>query len=183
MLSHLSIEYRFTHLNISQRSDQHGTNGERTPKLVAEAKPGGSSAKLQNCYIVLLFPIRRASSRENIVSRTGLALPVLLPIFFLIISPPSRCSRKCQNLKGFHALLRLLLSPQVGGGGDASHGQIEIFSLNRPVPRAVKSLLVGSVVRCLEYVPEPSPNEETVGSHKASSGLGAHICAGLEDGR
>ncbi|TWW62743.1 Rho guanine nucleotide exchange factor 10-like protein [Takifugu flavidus] len=71
----------------------------------------------------------------------------------------------------------------VGGGGDASHGQIEIFSLNRPVPRAVKSLLVGSAVRCLEYVPEPSPNEETVaGSHKASSGPGAHICVGLDDG-
>ncbi|XP_029682382.1 rho guanine nucleotide exchange factor 10-like protein isoform X2 [Takifugu rubripes] len=71
----------------------------------------------------------------------------------------------------------------VGGGGDASRGQIEIFSLNRPVPRAVKSLLVGSAVRCLEYVPEPSPNEETVaGSHKASSGPGAHICVGLDDG-
>lgn len=98
--------------------------------------------------------------------------------------PPTRCSRKCQNLKSFHALFHLLLSPQVGGGGDASHGQIEIFSLNRPVPRAVKSLLVGSAVRCLEYVPEPSPNEEAVaGSHKASSGLGAHICVGLDDGR
>lgn len=34
------FEYQFTHLNISQRSDQHGTNSERTPKLMAEAKPG-----------------------------------------------------------------------------------------------------------------------------------------------
>lgn len=76
-----------------------------------------------------------------------------------------------------------ILFPQVGGGGDGSHGQIEIFSLNRPIPRAVKSLLVGSTVRCLEYVPEPSPNEETVaGIPKASSGLGAHICVGLDDG-
>lgn len=48
----------------------------------------------------------------------------------------------------------------------------------------MKSLLVGSAVRCLEYVPEPSLNEETVaGSLKASSGLGAHICVGLDDGR
>lgn len=77
-----------------------------------------------------------------------------------------------------------LFCPQVGGGGDGCHGHIEIFSLNRPVPRAVKSLLVGSAVRCLEYVPEPSSDEETVaGSHKAPPGLGAHICVGLNDGR
>lgn len=70
----------------------------------------------------------------------------------------------------------------MGGGEDASQGQIEIFSLNRPVPRAVKSLLLGSAVRCLEYVPEPSPNEDA-GSQKAPSGAGAHICVGLDDGR
>ncbi|CAG03520.1 unnamed protein product, partial [Tetraodon nigroviridis] len=70
----------------------------------------------------------------------------------------------------------------VGGGEDASQGQIEIFSLNRPVPRAVKSLLLGSAVRCLEYVPEPSPNEDA-GSQKAPPGAGAHICVGLDDGR
>lgn len=76
----------------------------------------------------------------------------------------------------------IFLFPQVGGGGDGSQGQIEIFSLNRPIPRAVKSLLVGSAVRCLEYVPELSSNEEAEGQ-KAPSGPGAHICVGLDDGR
>lgn len=98
------------------------------------------------------------------------------------------CSLKL-GLNIFHAFFFVLffdffLLQQVGGGGDGTQGQIEIFSLNRPIPRAVKSLLVGSAVRCLEYVPEPSPNEEAVaGSHKAPSGLGAHICVGLDDGR
>ncbi|XP_041639947.1 rho guanine nucleotide exchange factor 10-like protein isoform X5 [Cheilinus undulatus] len=72
----------------------------------------------------------------------------------------------------------------VAGGGEGSQGQIEIFSLNRPLPRAVKSLQVGSGVRCLEYVPEPSPSEEEeAGDHKASSGSAANICVGLDDGR
>ncbi|XP_054473058.1 rho guanine nucleotide exchange factor 10-like protein isoform X2 [Anoplopoma fimbria] len=69
-------------------------------------------------------------------------------------------------------------------GGEGSHGQIEIFSLNRPMPRTVKSLQVDSTVRCLEYVPEPSPTEEVeAGVHKAPSGIGANICVGLDDGR
>ncbi len=52
------------------------------------------------------------------------------------------------------------------------------------MPRAVKSLQVGSAVRCLEYVPEPSPTEEVeTGVHKAPSGIGANICVGLDDGR
>ncbi|XP_040015692.1 rho guanine nucleotide exchange factor 10-like protein isoform X2 [Xiphias gladius] len=72
----------------------------------------------------------------------------------------------------------------VAGGGEGSQGQIEIFSLNRPMPRAVKSLQVGSAVRCLEYVPEPSQAEELeAGVHKAPSGIGANICVGLDDGR
>ncbi|CAJ1050898.1 rho guanine nucleotide exchange factor 10-like protein isoform X1 [Xyrichtys novacula] len=72
----------------------------------------------------------------------------------------------------------------VAGSGEASQGQIEIFSLNRPTPRAVKSLQVGSGVRCLEYVPEPSPSEdEEAGVHKASSGISTNICVGLDDGR
>ncbi|XP_034540176.1 rho guanine nucleotide exchange factor 10-like protein [Notolabrus celidotus] len=71
-----------------------------------------------------------------------------------------------------------------GGGGEGSQGQIEIFSLNRPMPRAVKSLQVGSGVRCLEYVPEPTPSEEEeAGVHKASSGISANISVGLDDGR
>ncbi|XP_044037919.1 rho guanine nucleotide exchange factor 10-like protein isoform X1 [Siniperca chuatsi] len=69
-------------------------------------------------------------------------------------------------------------------GGEGSQWQIEIFSLNRPMPRAVKSLQVVSAVRCLEYVPEPSPTEEVeAGVHKAPSGTGANICVGLDDGR
>ncbi|XP_077429048.1 rho guanine nucleotide exchange factor 10-like protein isoform X2 [Vanacampus margaritifer] len=71
------------------------------------------------------------------------------------------------------------------GGGEASQGQIEIFSLNRPLPRAVKSLQVGSPVRCLEYVPEASPSEEAMeaAAHKLPPGNGAGICVGLHDGR
>lgn len=71
----------------------------------------------------------------------------------------------------------------MAGGAEASQGQIEIFSLNRPTPRPVKSLQLGSAVRCLVYVPEPSPAEEPeAGVHKAS-GVGANICVGLDDGR
>uniref|UniRef100_A0A4W6EEL9 Rho guanine nucleotide exchange factor 10 like n=1 Tax=Lates calcarifer TaxID=8187 RepID=A0A4W6EEL9_LATCA len=72
----------------------------------------------------------------------------------------------------------------VAGGGEGSKGQIEIFSLNRPMPRAVKSLQVGSAVRCLEYVAEPSQAEDVeAGVHKAPSGISANICVGLDDGR
>ncbi|XP_032369533.1 rho guanine nucleotide exchange factor 10-like protein isoform X1 [Etheostoma spectabile] len=69
-------------------------------------------------------------------------------------------------------------------GGEGSHGHIEIFSLNRPTPRTVKSLQVGSAVRCLDYVPEPTPTEEAeAGVPKSTSGIGANICVGLDDGR
>ncbi|XP_068452032.1 rho guanine nucleotide exchange factor 10-like protein isoform X2 [Clinocottus analis] len=69
-------------------------------------------------------------------------------------------------------------------GGDGPHGQIEIFSLNRPVPRPVKSLQVDATPRCLDYVPEAPPTEEAEpGAHKAPAGIGANICVGLDDGR
>lgn len=72
----------------------------------------------------------------------------------------------------------------MASGGEGSEGQIEIFSLNRPTPRTVKSLQMGSPVRCLEYVPEPSLTEEVeAGVHKAPSGISANICVGLDDGR
>uniref|UniRef100_A0A3Q1FJN6 Rho guanine nucleotide exchange factor (GEF) 10-like a n=1 Tax=Acanthochromis polyacanthus TaxID=80966 RepID=A0A3Q1FJN6_9TELE len=72
----------------------------------------------------------------------------------------------------------------VAGGGEGSQGQIEIFSLNRPMPRAVKSLQVGSAVRCLEYVLAPTPTEDVeAGVNKAASGIGTNICVGLDDGR
>nr|XP_015813895.2 rho guanine nucleotide exchange factor 10-like protein isoform X2 [Nothobranchius furzeri] len=72
----------------------------------------------------------------------------------------------------------------VAGGGEGPQGHIEIFSLNRPTPRYVKSLQVGSAVRCLEYVPAPSPSEEDEsGIHKTATGIGTSICVGLDDGR
>uniref|UniRef100_A0A3B3ZXK9 DH domain-containing protein n=1 Tax=Periophthalmus magnuspinnatus TaxID=409849 RepID=A0A3B3ZXK9_9GOBI len=75
------------------------------------------------------------------------------------------------------------LSSQVAGGGEASQGQIEIFSLNRPVPRAVKSLQLGAAVRCLEYVPELCTNEDEATLPKSPTGSSSNICVGLDDGR
>lgn len=76
------------------------------------------------------------------------------------------------------------LSLQVASGGDATQGQVEIFSLNRPTPRPVKSLQVGAPVRCLEYVPEPSPPEEMEAvALRSPTGVGNTICLGLDDGR
>uniref|UniRef100_A0AAV2M798 DH domain-containing protein n=1 Tax=Knipowitschia caucasica TaxID=637954 RepID=A0AAV2M798_KNICA len=71
----------------------------------------------------------------------------------------------------------------VAGGGDPSQGQIEIFSLNRPVPRAVKSLQLGSAVRCLEYIPELCTNEDEAALPKSPTGSSSNICIGLDDGR
>uniref|UniRef100_A0A8C8DWJ1 Rho guanine nucleotide exchange factor (GEF) 10-like a n=1 Tax=Oryzias sinensis TaxID=183150 RepID=A0A8C8DWJ1_9TELE len=72
----------------------------------------------------------------------------------------------------------------VVGGGEDSQGHIEIFSLNRPAPRAVKSLQVGSAVRCLEFVPAPSRSEDLeAGGQRAASASAANICVGLDDGR
>uniref|UniRef100_A0A3P9PGV3 Rho guanine nucleotide exchange factor 10 like n=1 Tax=Poecilia reticulata TaxID=8081 RepID=A0A3P9PGV3_POERE len=72
----------------------------------------------------------------------------------------------------------------VAGAGEGFQGHIEVFSLNRPTPRAVKSLQISSAIRCLEYVQAPSPTEEEdVGTHKAAAGTGTNICVGLDDGR
>uniref|UniRef100_A0AAZ3R1R1 DH domain-containing protein n=1 Tax=Oncorhynchus tshawytscha TaxID=74940 RepID=A0AAZ3R1R1_ONCTS len=66
---------------------------------------------------------------------------------------------------------------------DATQGQVEIFSLNRPTPRPVKSLQVGAPVRCLEYVPEPStPEEMEAVALRSPTGVGNTICLGLDDG-
>ncbi|XP_041744356.2 rho guanine nucleotide exchange factor 10-like protein isoform X1 [Coregonus clupeaformis] len=71
----------------------------------------------------------------------------------------------------------------VASGGDVTQGQVEIFSLNRPTPRPVKSLQVGAPVRCLEYVPEPSPPEEMeAAALRSPTGVGNTICLGLDDG-
>uniref|UniRef100_A0A673YDY4 Rho guanine nucleotide exchange factor 10 like n=1 Tax=Salmo trutta TaxID=8032 RepID=A0A673YDY4_SALTR len=71
----------------------------------------------------------------------------------------------------------------VASGGDVTQGQVEIFSLNRPTLRPVKTLQVGAPVRCLEYVPEPRPSEEVEAvAFRSSTGVGNTICLGLDDG-
>ncbi|XP_023852227.1 rho guanine nucleotide exchange factor 10-like protein isoform X3 [Salvelinus sp. IW2-2015] len=71
----------------------------------------------------------------------------------------------------------------VASGGDVTQGQVEIFSLNRPTLRPVKSFQVGAPVRCLEYVPEPRPSEEVEAvAFRSSTGVGNTICLGLDDG-
>lgn len=78
----------------------------------------------------------------------------------------------------------MLLCLQVASGGDVSHGQVEIFSLNRSTPRAVKSFQVGAPVLCLAYVPEESQSEEgESGAAERTSMVGNTICLGLQDGR
>ncbi|XP_073679114.1 rho guanine nucleotide exchange factor 10-like protein isoform X2 [Garra rufa] len=93
---------------------------------------------------------------------------------------PVHCS-----LLGFSAASTSL--PQgylwVASGGDDSHGQVEIFSLNRPTPRSVKSFSLGSPVLCLEYITEPSTDEELeTQSSEVLSKIGNTICVGLLDG-
>ncbi|XP_051947211.1 rho guanine nucleotide exchange factor 10-like protein isoform X2 [Xyrauchen texanus] len=71
----------------------------------------------------------------------------------------------------------------VASGGDGSHGQVEIFSLNRPTPRSVKSFSLGSQVLCLEYITEPSTDEEQeVQATEVPFKIGNTICVGLQDG-
>uniref|UniRef100_A0A673YEH4 Rho guanine nucleotide exchange factor 10 like n=1 Tax=Salmo trutta TaxID=8032 RepID=A0A673YEH4_SALTR len=66
---------------------------------------------------------------------------------------------------------------------NVTQGQVEIFSLNRPTLRPVKTLQVGAPVRCLEYVPEPRPSEEVEAvAFRSSTGVGNTICLGLDDG-
>uniref|UniRef100_A0A8C4MBQ3 Rho guanine nucleotide exchange factor 10-like protein n=1 Tax=Equus asinus TaxID=9793 RepID=A0A8C4MBQ3_EQUAS len=92
-------------------------------------------------------------------------------------------------LLGFSAVSTSL--PQgylwVGGGQEGSGGQVEIFSLNRPSPRTVKSFPLAAPVLCMEYIPEPEEEESRDGdeSHTAADpSAAAHptICLGLQDG-
>lgn len=80
--------------------------------------------------------------------------------------------------------------PQVGGGQEGAGGQVEIFSLNRPSPRTVKSFPLAAPVLCMEYIPEPEEGESGDGdaeeSHTATDpSAAAHptVCLGLQDGR
>ncbi|XP_036446685.1 rho guanine nucleotide exchange factor 10-like protein isoform X3 [Colossoma macropomum] len=71
----------------------------------------------------------------------------------------------------------------VASGGDDTHGQVEIFSLNRSTPRSVKSFPLGSPVLSLEYVTEPSTAEEDEGqAAEGPARIGNTICVGLQDG-
>lgn len=95
-------------------------------------------------------------------------------------------------LLGFSAVSTSL--PQgylwVGGGQEGAGGQVEIFSLNRPSPRTVKSFPLAAPVLCMEYIPEPEEGEGGDGDHRASQATAPEptatvhpaICLGLQDG-
>lgn len=74
-------------------------------------------------------------------------------------------------LLGFSAVSTSL--PQgylwVGGGQEGAGGQVEIFSLNRPSPRTVKSFPLAAPVLCMEYIPEPE--EGRAGMARRAAGL------------
>ncbi|NWU87169.1 ARGAL protein, partial [Onychorhynchus coronatus] len=93
------------------------------------------------------------------------------------------------SLLGFSAVSTSL--PQgylwVGGGQEGAGGQVEIFSLNRAVPRTVKSFPVASPVLCMEYIPEPEEGEppgcqEPRASEQPPSAPHPTVCLGLQDG-
>ncbi|XP_070766530.1 rho guanine nucleotide exchange factor 10-like protein [Enoplosus armatus] len=71
-----------------------------------------------------------------------------------------------------------------GGGGSSTHGQVEIFSLNRATPRLVKTVPLRVPVLCLEYVKEPCPSTEDKEAEKSPTAakMGNIICVGLQDG-
>ncbi|XP_074704058.1 rho guanine nucleotide exchange factor 10-like protein isoform X1 [Strix aluco] len=94
------------------------------------------------------------------------------------------------SLLGFSAVSTSL--PQgylwVGGGQEGAGGQVEIFSLNRAVPRTVKSFPVASPVLCMEYIPEAGEGE-LAGTQEPrptteQSPASPHptVCLGLRDG-
>uniref|UniRef100_A0A8B9MGE8 Rho guanine nucleotide exchange factor 10-like protein n=1 Tax=Accipiter nisus TaxID=211598 RepID=A0A8B9MGE8_9AVES len=94
------------------------------------------------------------------------------------------------SLLGFSAVSTSL--PQgylwVGGGQEGAGGQVEIFSLNRAVPRTVKSFPVASPVLCMEYIPEAGEGEPTgTQEHRTTTEqppASPHptVCLGLRDG-
>ncbi|KAM6371742.1 rho guanine nucleotide exchange factor 10-like protein isoform 13-T14 [Pluvialis apricaria] len=94
------------------------------------------------------------------------------------------------SLLGFSAVSTSL--PQgylwVGGGQEGAGGQVEIFSLNRAVPRTVKSFPVASPVLCMEYIPEAGEGEPAgtqdpqPPTEQPSSSPHPTVCLGLRDG-
>ncbi|NXX33020.1 ARGAL protein, partial [Nicator chloris] len=91
------------------------------------------------------------------------------------------------SLLGFSAISTSL--PQgflwVGGGQEGAGGQVEIFSLNRSVPRTVKSFPVPAPVLCMEFIPEPHPEdpvEQGMPPDAAPHAPHPAVCLGLQDG-
>ncbi|XP_064252973.1 rho guanine nucleotide exchange factor 10-like protein isoform X2 [Passer domesticus] len=91
------------------------------------------------------------------------------------------------SLLGFSAVSTSL--PQgflwVGGGQEGAGGQVEIFSLNRSVPRTVKSFPVPAPVLCMEFIPEPHPEdpaEQGTAPDPTSNAPHPAVCLGLQDG-
>ncbi|XP_074969760.1 rho guanine nucleotide exchange factor 10-like protein isoform X2 [Phalacrocorax aristotelis] len=94
------------------------------------------------------------------------------------------------SLLGFSAVSTSL--PQgylwVGGGQEGAGGQVEIFSLNRAVPRTVKSFPVASPVLCMEYIPEAGEGEPAgtkeprPATEQPPTSLHPTVCLGLRDG-
>ncbi|KAM6434919.1 rho guanine nucleotide exchange factor 10-like protein isoform 2-T2 [Liasis olivaceus] len=91
------------------------------------------------------------------------------------------------SLLGFSAISTSL--PQgylwVGGGQEGAGGQVEIFSLNRSVPRIVRSFPVASRVLCLEYISERTEEERAEDSPPAADQpfpAQPALCLGLQDG-
>uniref|UniRef100_A0A8C3CM04 Rho guanine nucleotide exchange factor 10-like protein n=1 Tax=Cairina moschata TaxID=8855 RepID=A0A8C3CM04_CAIMO len=71
---------------------------------------------------------------------------------------------------------------------EGAGGQVEIFSLNRSVPRTVKSFPVASPVLCMEYIPEATEGDTTgteetrAGTEQPPTALHPTVCLGLQDG-
>ncbi|NXW95536.1 ARGAL protein, partial [Alopecoenas beccarii] len=92
------------------------------------------------------------------------------------------------SLLGFSAVSTSL--PQgylwVGGGQEGAGGQVEIFSMNRAVPRTVKSFPVASPVLCMEYIPEAGDDGDTQeprpATEQPSTSPHPTVCLGLRDG-
>ncbi|XP_034358263.1 rho guanine nucleotide exchange factor 10-like protein isoform X2 [Arvicanthis niloticus] len=91
-------------------------------------------------------------------------------------------------LLGFSAVSTSL--PQgylwVGGGQEGAGGQVEIFSLNRPSPRTVKSFPVAAPVLCIERISDPEEEAEGAEESRVASdpSVTVHptVCLGLQDG-
>lgn len=159
-----------------------------------------SENKLNSCQSVSALSLHSSFLTSPLSSSPLLPLSFPLRPYYwthlhscLLISPPLLSSLLISS----HFLLALIFSSlsscppplltlvtQVASGGDSNQGQVDIFSLNRPTPRAVKTFQVGSPFLCLEYVPEPAPSEEGDAEDLRSPvGMGNTICAGLDDGR